>query len=205
VATARGEKTRKRILAVAEELFATRGFNGTSVDLIARAAKVNKALIYYHFKNKDDLVRCLFESIIEEVATHAEAQSAPSIPDKKPVLQKEIQKEVEFLAGRKRIISIMLAEALRSNRHDDFLFRCAELVIRREHEQGARTKGGAARKRLSRSKMVHEFFTGFIPVVAFVALRDKWCRYFDYPPESATKDFIKAFADTHLESQMKHL
>jgi hypothetical protein len=51
--------------------------------------------------------------------------------------------------------------------------------------------------------MVHEFFTGFIPLVAFVALRDKWCKHFDCAPGQVTDDFIEAFAATHLKSQLK--
>jgi hypothetical protein len=51
--------------------------------------------------------------------------------------------------------------------------------------------------------MVHEFFTGFIPLVLFVALRDRWCDYFGYAPEQVTGDFIEAFARSHLASQMK--
>ena len=61
-----GEKTKERILQVAEELFAERGFNGTSVDMIAKSAEVNKALIYYYFKDKNDIVVSLFRNIIDE-------------------------------------------------------------------------------------------------------------------------------------------
>ena len=49
----RGEQTKQKILNVAGELFAENGFDGTSVDSIANAAGVNKALIYYHFKDKN--------------------------------------------------------------------------------------------------------------------------------------------------------
>ena len=45
-----GEKTKKKILLIAERLFAQNGYDGTSVQDIAREAEVNKALIYYHFK-----------------------------------------------------------------------------------------------------------------------------------------------------------
>ena len=44
-------KTKEKILKVSQELFAKNGFNGTSVNQIAKAANVNKALIYYHFKD----------------------------------------------------------------------------------------------------------------------------------------------------------
>jgi AcrR family transcriptional regulator len=204
VARTGGDKTKKRILAVAEKLFSTGGFDATSVDRIARKAGVNKALIYYHFKNKNDLILNLFESIIEEVTAHVENHTDLSgAEDGEAVLRRKIQEEVAFLAGRKGILSVMLAEALRSNQRDDFLFRCAELVIQREHGREVVRKGTGAKKKSERLLMVHEFFTGFIPVVAFVVLRDKWCEYFGYAPDHVTDDFIEAFAQSHLASQVK--
>ncbi|MEW6264507.1 MAG: TetR/AcrR family transcriptional regulator [Thermodesulfobacteriota bacterium] len=198
-----GDKTRRRILAAAEKIFSTRGFDATSVDRIARTAGVNKALIYYHFKNKNDLILKLFESIIEEVAVHVESQTDVGPSDNDMALKRKIQDEVEFLAERSRILSVMLAEALRSNQRDDFLFRCAEMVIQREHGREPVRKVSGVPKRPARRHMVHEFFTGFVPLVAFVALRDKWCQYFNYSPKQVTGDFIEAFAESHLASPMK--
>lgn len=48
-------ETKACILAVATELFARRGFEGTSVREIAKAAGVNLAAINYHFQNKQNL------------------------------------------------------------------------------------------------------------------------------------------------------
>lgn len=198
-----GDKTRKRILEVAERLFSAKGFDATSVDQIARTAGVNKALIYYHFKNKDDLVLQLFESIIEEVSAKADQEADSARPRDDGALREKVQKEVEFLVERKRILSLMLAEALRSNRRDDFLFRCAELVIEKEHPREVVARGDGQRKGLPRSEMVHEFFSGFLPLVAFVALRDRWCAHFNFDADRVTEEFVEAFASTHLASQMK--
>jgi len=47
--------TRAAILAAAATEYAAHGFAGTSVDGIAARARVNKAMIYYHFANKKGL------------------------------------------------------------------------------------------------------------------------------------------------------
>ena len=47
------------ILAAAALEFAERGFAGARVDRIARRARVNKAMLYYHFKSKQTLYRTL--------------------------------------------------------------------------------------------------------------------------------------------------
>ena len=49
--------TRGAILAAARCVFARNGVDGTSVREVAEAASVNNAMIYYHFKDKDDLYR----------------------------------------------------------------------------------------------------------------------------------------------------
>jgi TetR/AcrR family transcriptional regulator len=49
--------SRDRLLAAAAAEFAARGFAGANVDRIARVARVNKAMIYYHFTSKAALYR----------------------------------------------------------------------------------------------------------------------------------------------------
>ena len=49
--------SRERILDAARSEFAEKGFDGARVDEIAKRADVNKALIYYYFKGKDELLK----------------------------------------------------------------------------------------------------------------------------------------------------
>jgi TetR/AcrR family transcriptional regulator len=55
--------SRLRILAAAAEQFALRGFEGTTVDRIAARARLNKAMIYYHFHNKRALYTCVLRDV----------------------------------------------------------------------------------------------------------------------------------------------
>lgn len=50
-----------QIIRIAEELFASRGFEGTSVRDIAEAAGINIAMISYYFGSKEKLMEALFE------------------------------------------------------------------------------------------------------------------------------------------------
>ena len=52
---------RESILEAAEELFVERGFDGVSVNDVAARAGGSKALVFYHFKNK----QVLFEKVLE--------------------------------------------------------------------------------------------------------------------------------------------
>lgn len=55
-ANSRKPNMREAILAAAEELFSTNGFNAVSVRDIAQAAGANPGSITYHFKTKDGLL-----------------------------------------------------------------------------------------------------------------------------------------------------
>ena len=82
-----GYKTRAKILVVAENLFAKKGFNGTCIDMIAKAAKVNKGLIYYHFKDKEDIVLSIFQNIINEIGDNVNVQYDDQIDDVTSMLE----------------------------------------------------------------------------------------------------------------------
>ena len=57
--------TRGDVLSAARCVFAQRGFNGTSVREVAEVAGVNKAMIYYHFKDKNDLYRAVLSDAFD--------------------------------------------------------------------------------------------------------------------------------------------
>ncbi len=58
------ERRRRQLLDVALEVFATRGFDATSMEDIAEAAGVTKPLLYQHFDSK----RALYLEIIRDVS-----------------------------------------------------------------------------------------------------------------------------------------
>ncbi len=57
------EKTRIMLLDVAHELFAMKGYAATSTSEIVERAKVTRGALYYHFRDKEDLFRAVFERL----------------------------------------------------------------------------------------------------------------------------------------------
>lgn len=55
----RTDQTREALLAAGTELFAEAGYDGATVEAISRRARVNKALISYHFGGKDGLYQAI--------------------------------------------------------------------------------------------------------------------------------------------------
>ena len=60
----RGEQSRREIVSVAIDCFSRYGYQGTSIDRIARAAWVTKGALYYHFKDKQELLFGAFDDRI---------------------------------------------------------------------------------------------------------------------------------------------
>ncbi len=57
--------TQQNIIQAAKKLFIKEGSNTVSMEKIAKAAKVNHSLIYYHFKTKDNLWNAVKQSIVD--------------------------------------------------------------------------------------------------------------------------------------------
>lgn len=59
------EKSRAKIIEIAKAEFASNSFHGARVDAIAEKASCNKQLLYYYFKNKDNLFcECLKDAYV---------------------------------------------------------------------------------------------------------------------------------------------
>jgi AcrR family transcriptional regulator len=60
-----GPGSRDEILRAAMTLFANRGFHETSMSEVAREARVSKALIFWHFKTKEELFIAVLNRLLE--------------------------------------------------------------------------------------------------------------------------------------------
>ncbi len=185
-----GERTRKKIMAAAEELFSKNGFHATTIKQITREAGVNQGLVYYYFKDKNDIVISLFKDIVEDLSGPKSRWSGAPPDGGAADLREALKEEMSFLDGRRKIISVMLMEGLKTGDRDTFLFQCADLVMSDHAHQAPKTK----------SELVHEFFTGFIPLVAFVALQEKFCEYFHCDKKEALDLFVDSFMTSHVNT-----
>src|SRR6185437_1925868 len=76
----RGLHTRQSILRSAARLFLERGFHGTSIDAIAKAAGGSRATVYQYFEDKEDIYRELAAQCLPAVLDHA-SRLGPLGPD----------------------------------------------------------------------------------------------------------------------------
>jgi len=77
---ARDLTTARRIVATAEQIFAEQGLAGARMDEIARVAKVNKALLYYYFRSKEELHRFVLEMLLSQLRLYVWSQRKAPLP-----------------------------------------------------------------------------------------------------------------------------
>src|SRR5262245_30356480 len=115
-----GERTAERILDVAEQLFAERGYHGTTLRDVATRVGVRPPSLYNHFASKDALYAAVLERgigpVMELLVRTAAADGQPSDPARlvtdlmeilarRPAIPRLVQHET--LAGGQRLSPIL--------------------------------------------------------------------------------------------------
>lgn len=110
--------TRERLFAAAATEFAARGFAGANVDRIAHAAKVNKAMLYYHFDSKAGLYGEVLRDMFDAVARRLAAATTPGADpaDRIRAMVEAIAREAE---ARPHFPTIWLREIAEGAAHVD--------------------------------------------------------------------------------------
>lgn len=82
----RPEQSRAAILQAAVREFAREGVAGARTDAIARAAKVNKALLYYYFKDKEALYGAVLDQVFGGLVAHLGEVFSRDLPPREKIL-----------------------------------------------------------------------------------------------------------------------
>ncbi len=113
---ARAAETRERILQAALRLFAKRGYDGTSVDEVVAAAKINKRMVYHYFASKQGLYAAALERVFSQLAT-IESGIFTDAPSAGVALERLLTVYFNFLREHPEFVSLLLWENLQGGRH----------------------------------------------------------------------------------------
>ena len=161
---------RNQLLGTAIDCFAIHGYQGTTIDMIARAAGVTKGALYYHFKDKEDL---LFEAVRDRVMDFERRVVGAVTPVGDPVRAlRQIADSCLFVATRnnhRRFLLTLMVEAIGSNANLAAAFR--EMMQR---------------------------FRAFVAGIVRVGQEQKVFR-FDVEPDTAAKVFIAGIMGAEIQ------
>ena len=154
------------ILAAAAREFAERGFAGARVDRIARRARVNKAMLYYHFKSKKTLYRTLLLGMFSLVAARLQTIAALDRPPAEKI-DLAIAGMADFIQDHTVFPAIMLREVAEGGAHLDRetlrALGAVPAVVARIVQEGV--SSGAFRD----ANPVFAYFSMLAPLVLFLA------------------------------------
>ena len=138
------------LLAVAVEVFGERGYDGTSMDDLARAAGITKSSFYHHVKGKEELLRRSLDRALGGLfaaLTAAEAGTGPAVQR----LEGLLRGSVAVLVAELPHVTLLLrvrgnTETERSAlaRRREFDHRVTALVAAAEAEGDLRTSADPA-------------------------------------------------------------
>jgi AcrR family transcriptional regulator len=75
---ARGQATRRRLLAAARELFGEHGYDATSIEAVLDASGVARGALYHHFQSKAALFDAVAKEVFVEIADQTSAAGGGS-------------------------------------------------------------------------------------------------------------------------------
>src|SRR6266516_7871252 len=105
----RARLTQKAIVAVAAELFAHNGFGATSLDDIAVVLGATKGALYYHVKNKEEILRLIYLTVLtasEEPLHHIVKADLPPLEK----LQRAVEHQAAVAADRSPAMIVFYRE-----------------------------------------------------------------------------------------------
>jgi TetR/AcrR family transcriptional regulator len=109
------ERTRSAILRAAIQEFADEGVAGARTDAIARAAGVNKALLYYYFKDKEALHGAVLDQVFSGLAARVDEVLKQPLPPREKILA-YAKAHFDYIAGWPIYPKLVQREMMRAGR-----------------------------------------------------------------------------------------
>jgi TetR/AcrR family transcriptional regulator len=113
----RPEESRAAILRAAAQEFAEHGIAGARTDAIARSARVNKALLYYYFKDKETLYGAVLDNAFSGMKTNIFQVLDSDLPPREKIMA-YAGAYFDFIASNQIYPKLMQREMMRAREGD---------------------------------------------------------------------------------------
>jgi TetR/AcrR family transcriptional regulator len=110
-----GQASRKAILQAAITEFSREGVAGARTDAIARAAKVNKALLYYYFEDKEALYAAVLDQVFGGLISAVMQVLNQDLSPRKKILA-YVAAHFDYIATHPKYPRLVQAEMMRTGR-----------------------------------------------------------------------------------------
>ena len=154
------ERTKARILAAATAEFARYGLGGARVDRIAARAGANKRMLYYYFRDKDNLFLAALEARYAHIRAAERALDLEHL-EPRQALRRLIEFTWRYFLDHPEFLTLLNSENLHKGRHVRRSRRVPQM-----HSTLVETLRGV----LKRGERAGVFRTGVDPVQLYISI-----------------------------------
>jgi len=211
-------EAKERIIKASVRLFSEKGFDKSSVSEIAEAANVTKALIYYYFKSKEDILDYLVHTLLENatsiVMDFVHASIVQMIkdgrldiePDRLHFINEEAiqsflqnagtyyERVLDYALENRAALRILMLESLKVGKHHNDLFQIMDLTKNSVQNPLFKTISEADNDfSYSDDFVLFKFFYTILPLINFAVYYDEYRALSSLSEKELRSSFLRPF------------
>lgn len=211
-------EAKERILRASIELFSKKGFDATSVTEIAQSAEVTKALIYYYFRSKEEIMDSLVQSLLDKITSMTMDFVHANIVQMIQVGRLDIEKDrltfatqedisfflengyryfekvLDFALDNRAIIRILMFESLKNSKNHNEQFRLMSFTTDNSDNPLLKTISEADSDfSYSADMVMFKFFYTIFPLVNFAVYYDDYKTVSGQSDGELRSSFLRTF------------
>lgn len=190
----KSEQTKSKLLAAALSEFSQHGLAGARVDEIARAAGVNKAMIYYHFASKEELFRELFRSKMGALQAEVSAIMQHRNANAEAEMADAVRELLGYIRSKKELLTVLMAETVQPSMDPLPFFQLLDLSTNIGQEIVRSAKPDFP---IDAEPIFYELFSGLLPLIYYVLLCERLATYYHWDAATLDERFIAFWLKQH--------
>lgn len=190
---------KQRILKAAEEIFAEKGYDGSSVSEIAKRAGISKTQIFYYFESKKDLLTGLIEDCMSSIMPYRNTLWDNVDKSSKSDITEFIDSLSKILETKRDIIRIGLTESFKNTQTDISIFEIFDPLFKDIYLKLRNQDLDTIDYDSKIEYIMNSIFHVLIPLYSFYILSDKFNEYYNTSSEKTTEMFLKSYHDSFIK------
>ena len=184
-----GLKTKAIILQAAQTIFRRDGFDDCRVDDIAAEAGVTKAMIYYHFESKEDMMMKLIEQMVQNIQKALPQQNA----DYTAQMDAHLHQMIQLWEDNQEITAFLVSRAFK----DPVMFQALQKIAAPFYNT---LLSQNPENSVDQRQHLNIFFFNTLPMIFFPILREQFATQYGLSADEVEKQFVEQFQKTLHQS-----
>lgn len=189
-----GLKTKDKILNSAQLIFNEKGYEHTSVEEIAKHAGITKAMIYYHFNNKENIMLQLIKRLLSSIKEDLHAQVSTDKRTNSILMEEHIKNMIDLWKDNKEIGAFIVTKALKNPKLFTKLQEIVEPFYNEVIKNNSKEESDINYKQNS-EKYFKLFFFNTLPMILYPLFTDNFNIKYNMSNEKMNEIFTDNFIE----------